>query len=76
MTKDNFSNGLMPSGWNINHKTLSENIQDIKTQTRLRRVEPFCPSEIEILGDFYQCGGEQLEKKAPHLKDFDISYFY
>ena len=59
-----------------NHKTLSENIQDIKTQTRLRRVEFFYPSEIEILGGFYQYGGKKLERRAPHLKDFDISYFY
>ena len=40
---------------------MSENIQDIKTQTRLRRVEFFYPSEIEILGDFYQYGGKKLE---------------
>jgi len=65
--EDSFSNGL--SG---NHEELSKNIKDNEIKTRLRRAEPLYPSEV--LGDSYQYGGKQLERKAPpHLKDFGIS---
>jgi len=70
--EDSLSNGLTPSGLSRNHEELSENIQLIEKLTRLRRAEPLYSSEV--LGDSYQYGGKQLERKAlRHLKDFGIS---
>lgn len=72
MAENNFSNNLGSSGLSKNHEELSQNIQDTEIKTRLRRAEPLYPSEV--LGDSYQYGGKQLERKASrHLKDFGIS---
>lgn len=65
-------NNLQSSGLSGNHEELSENIQFIEKQTRLRRAQPLYPSQI--LGDSYQYGGKQLQRKAPkHFPDFGIS---
>ena len=65
-------NNLESSGLSRNHEQLSENIQFIEKLTRLRRAQPLYPSQV--LGDSYQYGGKQLERKAPrHLPDFGIS---
>lgn len=72
MSENNFSNNLESSGLSRNHQELSENIQFIEKLTRLRRAQPLYPSQV--LGDSYQYGGKQLERKAPrHLEDFGIS---
>ena len=72
MAENNFSNNLESSGLSKNHEELSQNIQDIEIKTRLRRAQPLYSSEV--LGDSYQYGGKQLERKAPrHLEDFGIS---
>ena len=72
MAQNNFSNNLESSGLSRNHEELSENIQFIEKLTRLRRAQPLYPSQV--LGDSYQYGGKQLERKAPrHLPDFGIS---
>lgn len=70
--EDCFSNGLTPFGLSRNHEELFENIQLIEKRTRLRRAEPLYSSEV--LGDSYEYGSKQLERKAPrHLEDFGIS---
>ena len=72
MAENNFSNNLESSGLSKNNEELSQNIQEIEIKTRLRRAQPLDSSEV--LGDSYQYGGKQLERKAPrHLKDFGIS---
>ncbi len=72
MAKNNFLNNLESSGLSRNHEQLPENIQSIEKLTRLRRAQPLYPSQV--LGDSYQYGGKQLERKAPrHLDDFGIS---
>ena len=70
--ENNFSNKLESSGLSRNREELSENIQFIEKLTRLRRAQPLYPSQV--MGDSYQYGGKQLERKAPrHLEDFGIS---
>ena len=70
--ENSFSHGLTASGISTNHALLGEEIQNIELKTRLRRAQPLYPSEV--LGDSYQYGGKQLERKAPrHLPDFGIS---
>ena len=72
MAENNFSNNFESSGLSENHQELPQNIQDIEIKTRLRRAQPLYSSEI--LGDSYEYGGKQLERKAPkHLPDFGIS---
>jgi len=72
MAQNNFSNNLESSGLSRNHEQLSKDIQSIEKLTRLRRAQPLYPSQV--LGDSYQYGGKQLERKAPrHLPDFGIS---
>ena len=72
MAQNNFSNNLDSSGLSRNHEELSENIQFIEKLTKRRRAEPLYPSQV--LGDSYQYGGKQLERKAPrYLPDFGIS---
>lgn len=69
---NSFSHGLTASGISTNHSLLGEESQNIEIKTRLRRAQPLYPSEV--LGDSYQYGGKQLERKAPrHLPDFGIS---
>ena len=70
-TEDSFSKGLTPKGLSVNHETFSENIQNIEIRTRLRRAEPRYSSEA--LGESYEYGQKQLERKARHLVDFGIS---
>ena len=68
----NFSNKLESSGLSKNHEELPQNIQYIEIKTRLRRAQPLYSSEV--LGNSYEYGGKQLERKAPrHLPDFGIS---
>ena len=70
--ENSFSHGLTASGISTNHSLLGEESQNIEIKTRLRRAQPLYPSEV--LGDSYQYGGKQLERKAPrHLPDFGIS---
>jgi hypothetical protein len=68
----NFSNKLESSGLSKNHEELPQNIQYIEIKTKLRRAQPLYSSEV--LGNSYEYGGKQLERKAPrHLPDFGIS---
>lgn len=72
MAQNNFSDNLESSGLSRNHEQLSKNIQFIEKLTKRRRAEPLYPSKV--LGESYQYGGKQLERKAPrHLPDFGIS---
>ena len=72
--KDNFGNKnkLEPSGLSVNHHELSETLQYIEKQTRLRRVEPLYSSDV--LGKSFKYSLEQLKRKAErHLgKDYNI----
>ena len=51
---------------------MAQNNFFVEKLTKRRRAEPLYPSQV--LGDSYQYGGKQLERKAPrHLPDFGIS---
>lgn len=72
MAKNNFSNNWESSGLSRNHEELSEKIQFIEKRIKLQRAHPLYPSQA--LGNSYQYGGKQLERKSPrHLDDFGIS---
>jgi hypothetical protein len=60
--ENSFSNELTPSGLSQNHEELSKNTQSIEKLTKLRRAQPLYPSQV--LGDSYEYGGKQLERKS------------
>ena len=68
---DKFSDGLDSSGLNLNHKKLSQENQDVKEFTKLRRAQPVYQSKV-----FSNCGYSkyQLELKGPrHYPEFGFS---
>jgi len=72
MAVNNFLNNFKSYGLSENYQELRQHIQDTEIQTRLRRAQPLYTNEV--LGDSYQYGGKQLERKAQrNLSDFGIS---